>query len=81
MVATPVIRPLCKVPMCNTNSPLKCGHPTNQDTLTGPKGGLISGSLLWLSNGSGYISYSLTESDVHCIVEPPNVGTSRQVTW
>ncbi len=23
----------------NTNSPLKCGHPSNRDTFTGPKGG------------------------------------------
>ncbi len=28
--------------------PLKCGHPSNQDTLTGPKGGRIRGSPLYL---------------------------------
>ncbi len=28
----------------SANSPLKCGHPSNQDTLTGPKGGQIRGS-------------------------------------
>ncbi len=28
------------------NSPLKWGHPSNQDTLTGPKGGRIRGSPL-----------------------------------
>ncbi len=26
----------------SANSPLKCGHPSNQDTLTGPKGGRIT---------------------------------------
>ena len=28
------------------NSPLKCGHPSNQDTLTEPKGGRIRGRSL-----------------------------------
>ncbi len=27
----------------NTNSPLKCGHPSNKDTFTGPKGGQFRG--------------------------------------
>ena len=35
----------------NTNSPLKCGHPTNQGTLPGPKGSLISRSLLYREKG------------------------------
>ena len=31
----------------STNSPLKWGHPSNQDTLTGPKGGQIRGTSLY----------------------------------
>ncbi len=35
----------------DTNSPLKCGHPSNKDTFTGPKGGRFRGvalySLIW----------------------------------
>ncbi len=32
--------------------PLKCGHPANQAILTGPKGGLISGSPLYMASAS-----------------------------
>ncbi len=31
----------------NTNSPLKCGHPSNKDTFTGPKGGWFRGVPLY----------------------------------
>ncbi len=37
-----VFRPFRKDPkhmLFNTKSPLKCGHPSNKDTFTGPKGG------------------------------------------
>ncbi len=32
----------------NTNSPLKCGHPSNKDTFTGPKGGRFRGVPLYM---------------------------------
>ncbi len=32
--------------------PLKCGHLANQATLIGPKGGLISGSPLYMASAS-----------------------------
>ncbi len=29
--------------LLNTNSPTKCGHPSNKDTFTGPKDGRFRG--------------------------------------
>ncbi len=46
-MATPVFRSLRKV-LFNTNSPLKCGHPSNKDTFTGPKGGRFRGVPLYI---------------------------------
>ncbi len=43
MRPTPVLRPLQSM-LLSANPPLKWGHPSNQDTLTGPKGGQIRGS-------------------------------------
>ncbi len=44
-MATPVFKPLQKVPLFNRNS--KCDHPSNKDTFTGPKGGRFRGVPLY----------------------------------
>ncbi len=36
--------------LSNTSSPLKCGHPSNKDTFTGPKGGRFRGVPLYDGN-------------------------------
>ncbi len=33
----------------NTNLPLKCGHPSNKDTFTGPKAGRFRGVPLYVA--------------------------------
>ncbi len=48
----------------NTNSTLKCGHPSNKDTFTGPKGGRFRGVPLYnlaiVSNKLMFITYVRT---------------------
>ncbi len=44
LIRTPEMLPLRKVQI----SPLKCGHPSNKDTFTGPKGGQFRGVPLYI---------------------------------